>query len=255
LKESLEIGKEGQEGCPNQWPMKVDWEDAEPFKETMVGFFDTCKGLHAQVMRAIALGLGIEEGWFDGFVDNGNNNLRLLHYPAVKGEVFRRNKLQVRAGEHTDYGECVATSKPEPVPVYVFGWTRTKCKNLGSITLLFQDSRGGLQVRSPGGTFVNATPIPDTVVVNAGDLLARWSNDLIKSTVHRVMEPPPPQGKQAPADDEEYPARYSVAYFCNPNFDKLIDAIPGTFGGEKGEKKYDAINSGEYLERRLAATI
>ncbi len=117
LKESLEIGKEGEEGCPNQWPKKGDWEDAEAFKETMVAFFDTCKGLHAQVMRAMALGLGIEEGWFDGFVDKGDNTLRLLHYPAVKGEVFRKNKLQVRAGEHTDYGECTAMCTPEFVPV------------------------------------------------------------------------------------------------------------------------------------------
>jgi isopenicillin N synthase-like dioxygenase len=117
----------------------------------------------------------------------------------------------------------------------------------GSITLLFQDSRGGLQVKSPLGTFVDATPIPDTIVVNAGDLLARWSNDTIKSTKHRVVEPP------APPEGDVYPARYSIAYFCNPNFDKFIDAIPGTYADEK-EKKYEGVNSGVYLERRLEAT-
>jgi hypothetical protein len=69
---------------------------------------------------------------------------------------------------------------------------------------LFQDDRGGLQVRSPEGTFVDATPIEGTVVVNAGDLLARWSNDTIKSTIHRVVEPPTKSNK--------YPARYSIAY-------------------------------------------
>ena len=98
---------------------------------------------------------------------------------------------------------------------------------------------------------MNVVPIPDTIVVNAGDLLARWSNDLIKSTLHRVVEPPPPPGKQAPAGDEEYPARYSVAYFCNPNFDSLIDAIPGTYRAENG-KKYELVKCGEYLKRRLA---
>jgi len=114
----------------------------------------------------------------------------------------------------------------------------------GSITLLFQDSRGGLQVESPNGNFIDAKPIPDTIVVNAGDLLARWSNYYIKSTKHRVVEPP--------NKATEYPARYSVAYFCNPNFDKEIEAIPGTY--KDGEKKYQSINSGAYLVERLEAT-
>lgn len=118
----------------------------------------------------------------------------------------------------------------------------------GSVTLLFQDDRGGLQVKSPNNTFVDATPIPDTIVVNAGDLLARWSNDLIKSTNHRVVEPP-----RKPDQGDVYPARYSIAYFCNPNFDKWIDAIPGTF--KEGEaKKYPGVNSGDYLVQRLTAT-
>ena len=118
----------------------------------------------------------------------------------------------------------------------------------GSITLLFQDNRGGLQILSPKGTFVNATPIEDTIVVNAGDLLARWSNDTIKSTKHRVMEPP-----NADPEAKTRPARYSIAYFCNPNFDRFIDAIPSTYGEAKA-KKYEGINSGQYLVQRLTAT-
>ena len=70
---------------------------------------------------------------------------------------------------------------------------------------------GGLQILSPNGNFVNATPIEDTIVVNAADLLTRWSNDTIKSTKHRVVEPP------KPAEKDWYPSRYSIAYFCNPN--------------------------------------
>ena len=61
LKESLEIGREGEEGHPNSWP-EVEGEE---FKKSMLEFFDLCKGLHVNVMRAIAVGLGIEEGWFD----------------------------------------------------------------------------------------------------------------------------------------------------------------------------------------------
>ncbi|KAF2269794.1 Clavaminate synthase-like protein [Lojkania enalia] len=224
LKESLEIGKEGEPGMPNMWPPTEGDEDAKVFKEVMLKFHDTCKDLHTQIMRAIALGMGIDESWFDGFTDGGDNTLRLLHYPGVSKSVFKRDdgQLQVRAGEHSDYG---------------------------SITLLFQDSRGGLQVRSPKGTFVDATPIPDTIVINAGDLLSRWANDTIKSTKHRVVEPPP-----KPEDEglDAYPPRYSVAYFCNPNFERMIEAIPGTY--EQTGKKYEGIKSGDYLVRRLTAT-
>jgi isopenicillin N synthase-like dioxygenase len=219
LKESFEIGREGAPGFPSNWPSGD--EAAKEFKETMLSFHNLGKELHIEVMRAIAVGMGLEEGYFDGYTNGGDNTLRLLHYPEVKKDVFRKNKLQVRAGEHTDYG---------------------------SITLLFQDDRGGLQVKSPDGTFVDATPIPGTVVVNAGDLLARWSNDTIKSTLHRVVEPP------APKEEDVHPARYSLAYFCNPNFESQIEAIDGTYGGEKGERKYAGINSGDYLVQRLAAT-
>jgi len=90
---------------------------------------------------------------------------------------------------------------------------------------------GGLQVLSPNGNFIDATPIEDTIVVNAADLLARWSNDTIKSTKHRVVQPP--------MAADVHPARYSIAYFCNPNMDAFIESIPGTF--DHG-KKYQGIN-------------
>jgi isopenicillin N synthase-like dioxygenase len=85
------------------WP-STDDEAGKVFKSVCCEFFGTCKGLHMEVMRAIAAGLGIEESWFDGYTDRGDNTLRLLHYPPVKKEVFEKNKMQVRAGEHTDYG-------------------------------------------------------------------------------------------------------------------------------------------------------
>ncbi|KAL7274304.1 hypothetical protein RUND412_002797 [Rhizina undulata] len=219
LKESIEIGRDDVPGLPNNWPDRFDSEGVE-FKTVMKDFFDKCKELHVIVMRSIALGMGLGEHFFDKFCDAGDNTLRLLHYPAQPTDVFKKNEGQVRAGKHTDYG---------------------------TITLLFQDDRGGLQVRSPEGTFVNATPIPGTIIINAGDLLARWSNNKIHSTEHQVVEPP-----VAP-DSDEYPARYSCAYFCNPNFDAFIEALPGTYGSEE-EKIYPGINSGEYLVQRLGST-
>lgn len=103
LKESLEIGREGEEGCPNLWP-----PDDGVFRGVMEGFWGECKGLHREVMRAVAVGLGLEEGWFDGFTGRGDNTLRLLHYPEVGRGVFERGdgQVQVRAGEHSDYGAC-----------------------------------------------------------------------------------------------------------------------------------------------------
>lgn len=102
LKESFEIGREGEEGLPNHWP-DFD-EDGKTFKQRMLEFHDAGKNLHKLVMRAIAVGLGIEETYFDGYCQKGDNTLRLLHYPAVNSEVFQKNKLTVRAGAHTDYG-------------------------------------------------------------------------------------------------------------------------------------------------------
>ncbi|OCT44996.1 hypothetical protein CLCR_05967 [Cladophialophora carrionii] len=226
LKESMEIGREGVEGKPNQWPDRLD-DAGKVFTRDMQRFFLTLKDLHVNVMRAIALGMGLDEHFFDSYTDGGDNTLRLLHYPPVKKSVWKANPNQVRAGEHSDYG---------------------------SITLLFQDEIGGLEVKSPKGTWVRATPIPGTIVVNAGDLLQRWSNDIIRSTNHRVIQPPP---KDAGSDDDDadalVPARYSIAYFCNPNFDRFIEALPGTWD-PAAKPKYPGINSGDYLIMRLAAT-
>jgi isopenicillin N synthase-like dioxygenase len=116
----------------------------------------------------------------------------------------------------------------------------------GDITILFQDDIGGLQVKSPNGKFIDVNPIPGTVIVNAGDLLARWSNDIIKSTMHRVVKPPVEQGTM-------YPARYSIAYFCQPNLHKWIEGIPGTVGMDQ-KNKYEPVQSGKYLDMRLHAT-
>ncbi|KAL2155942.1 hypothetical protein VTH82DRAFT_684 [Thermothelomyces myriococcoides] len=228
IKETFEIGRDDQPEHPNRWPPgpnpEQGYSEIAGFKQIMTSFFDALAELHTLVMRAIALGMDLPETYFDRFVCDRDNTLRLLHYPAVSKEVFRINPGQVRAGEHSDYG---------------------------SLTFLFQDNKGGLQVQSPNGKFIDATPIEGTCVVNAGDLLARWSNDTIKSTVHRVVQPPEKEEQVQKA--AEYPDRYSIAYFCNPNFKDYIEAIPGTYATE-ADKKYEGINSGEYLVQRLAAT-
>ena len=221
LKESFEIGRDDEEGFPNHWPTDGSDESAA-FRSTMNIFFLRCKEVHKVLMRGIAIGMGLEAGFFDGFVRKGDNTLRLLHYPAVAAGGFEGGK-RVRAGAHSDYG---------------------------SLTLLFQDEKGGLQVERPGGAggWLDVTPIKGTIIVNAGDLLSRWSNKMIRSTQHRVVEPP----SQKPGGG--HPPRYSVAYFCNPDFDRQIEVLPGTWEAEKGGKKYEGVNSGDYLVQRLSAT-
>ena len=224
MKESFEIGREGEPDCPNQW--LDDSEDGTvEFRSTMLDFHDRCKVIHRVLMKGIAIGLGLGENFFDGFTRRGDNTLRLLHYPPVPAGGFDGpGGKKVRAGAHTDYG---------------------------SLTLLFQDARGGLQVDPEGSEkWMDVKPIDGTIVVNAADLLMRWSNDTIKSTRHRVVEPPAALPQEGGGGG--HPARYSIAYFCNPDFDGYIEAIPGTW--EKSGKKYPGVNSGDYLEQRLSAT-
>jgi len=238
LKESFEVGRSDEPEYPNLWPDKFDSAGAE-FKASMETFFQTGNETHILIMQAIAMGLGLDEHWFDKYCQCADNTLRLLHYPGARKDMLGDgdqddglgSKSQtIRAGVHSDYG---------------------------TITLLFQDDAGGLQVLSPSGKFVNATPIPGTMVVNAGDLLARWSNDEIKSTEHRVVKPTTaPVLKQGygGAPEEWYLARYSVVYFCNPDFTSFIEAIPGTYGGEKGERKYPGVKCEDYMVARLEST-
>lgn len=176
IKETLHVGREDDENYPNFWQEEIG--ELVGFKETINGFYDFCSKMSLEIMSAIAVGLDLDESYFDRFMARGDHKLRLLHYPEVSKKVFKSNTGQVRAGAHTDYG---------------------------AITLLFQDARGGLQVMTPSGEYKDAIPIPNTIVVNAGDLLARWSNEVIKSTLHRVVEPP------ATTESDIHPARYSIA--------------------------------------------
>ncbi|GAA6004822.1 hypothetical protein JCM10207_008417 [Rhodosporidiobolus poonsookiae] len=215
-KETMEIGKDYKEG-PYDSPYENRWPEAEfpAFRPFMVDFFASCHALHVEIMRALALAMGLGENFFDDKVDQQAHNLRLLNYPSIE-----RSKLEGggnRAGSHSDYG---------------------------TVTLLFQDMVGGLEVEDKAGNFVPAKPVPDTVVVNVGDLLQRWSNDKLKSTIHRVVLP-------ADADPTVLmtPRRNSIAFFSNPNLKQRVECLPGT-----GAPKYAPVECEEYLVKRLGET-
>ena len=122
LKESFEIGRDDEEEHPNLWPQDGSEENVAFVKNNME-FFKCCKEVHRLLMKGIAIGLGLDDKFFESFVRVGDNTLRLLHYGAVPPGGFEGGR-RVRAGAHTDFG---------------------------SLTLLFQDHQGGLQVEHPGG--------------------------------------------------------------------------------------------------------
>ncbi|KAG1815625.1 uncharacterized protein BJ212DRAFT_1481393 [Suillus subaureus] len=215
-KESMEIGRENHPMFSNKWPQETEVPE---FKQTMLHFFQTCHEVHTMVMKSIALGLDLPEDFFDNKIDRQDHNLRLLSYPPIQTSLLLGDG-QARA----DYG---------------------------TLTLLFQDSIGGLEVQNPHTEhYQSASPIPGTIVVNAGDLLARWSNNVLRSTLHRVVAPP---AIKINATEGMTPARQSVAFFCNPNFDAIIESLPSCTS-TANPSKYPPITTEQYIVGRLAAT-
>ncbi|MEO1225801.1 MAG: 2-oxoglutarate and iron-dependent oxygenase domain-containing protein [Pseudomonadota bacterium] len=182
----------------NQWP------DIPGFRETLMGYYNAMWALGIEVHRALALDLGLQEHWFRPHLDQPMAILRLLHYPPATGA-----DNELGAGAHSDYG---------------------------SISLLATDGVPGLQVRPRGKDWIDVPFVEGAFVINIGDCLMRWTNDIYVSTPHRVI---------APKRD-----RYSVAFFFDPNPDTLVSALPGT--GDVA--KYPPVLASDYLAERLAAT-
>jgi len=222
FKESFDMGFEGAPArLKNIW---LPEEDLPGFRAYATHFFDLCRAFQTtKLLRALANGLpGVADDFFDEYHEKADNQLRLLHYPAAPTDMFASGH-KGRIGAHTDFGTC---------------------------TILFQDDCGGLEVESPHepGKFIPAPPIPGAVVFNIGDFLMRWSNDTLKSTLHRVRAPPP----QA-ADGGMTRERFSIPYFMTADREKVIDCLPGCFGPDN-PKKYEPINAGQYIDMRLNAT-
>ncbi|KAI0732029.1 thymine dioxygenase [Fomitopsis betulina] len=218
VKESFEVGREEDPAMCNIWlPEGI----LPGFKETCLDFFWACREVELTLLHALSLGLHLEEDFLEKFHTAPDNQLRLLHYPSVNVKQLENDEV-ARIGAHSDFG---------------------------SLTMLMQDDVGGLEVENPHnpGEFSPATPVEGAIIVNAGDFLMRWSNDMIKSTIHRVRAPP-----QA-SKDGITPERYSIPYFCAADYSRTVDCLPGTFS-EKHPKKYEPISSGKYIMSRLVAT-
>ena len=204
LKEAYNIGLES-----DRW-----LEGDRYFGQTILDFFSACNAAAMNLCEAMAIALGLDESFFVHKHDRHDNTLRLLHYPPIEQTPSLQ---QLRAGEHSDYG---------------------------SFTLLFQDAVGGLEVRNALGEWIEAPFIPETVLVNTGDLMQRWTNHVFCSTKHRVRIPQEQKAKQS---------RYSIAFFCHPNHDTEISCLETCQNVER-PPLYPPIQSKDYLLSRLQAT-
>ncbi|KAL5360606.1 Clavaminate synthase-like protein [Aspergillus floccosus] len=185
----------------NLWPSP----DVLPgFKETYIEYFKACLCLSRKLMRIFALALGLEEDYFVRFVTFPGCISRILHYPPqpVPGE----KKVGIEA--HTDY-EC--------------------------FTILSQDEVPALQVLNTRRQWVNAPPLPGTLVVNIGDFLAFWTDGNFRSTVHRATN--------LTGQD-----RYSIPFFFGVNYDATIEVLETCRKGATGK----SVKAGEYVRERLS---
>ena len=196
---------------PNRWP-------AQPrdFRDTLTEYYRAMERLTATLMAVFAAALDLPARFFVDRFSAHNSTLRVMNYPAQRAAP---EAGQLRAGAHTDYS---------------------------ALTILNgQDRPGGLQVRRPDGTWIDARTAPHDFVINIGDLMMAWSNDTWLSNMHRVANPPPGAGDAA--------RRLSIAYFCNPNDDLLIECLP-TCCGPGRAAKYPAFRAGEHRFRKIEAS-
>jgi isopenicillin N synthase-like dioxygenase len=212
LKEFWHVGRQLAHDHPfrdhmpdNVWPSEV-----VSFKDTFEELFATFDRTGLKILKAIARFLNIDEDYFVDTVRDGNSVMRLLHYPPIEGEPGSN----VRAGAHED---------------------------INTITLLLGAEEAGLQLLTKDGRWIPVSPKPGELGVNIGDMLQRLTNGLLRSTTHRVVNPPPQRRGFS---------RYSMPFFLHFRSDFLIEPLPRTVpSGE--QPKWPPITANDYLQERL----
>lgn len=216
LKEFYHVGQEVTDGDPikSEYPDNIWPEEISGFTAVAIEAYQTLEKAGKQMLQAIAIYLGLEESYFESRVHNGNSILRPIHYFPIEHPEDVPDDA-VRAAEHGD---------------------------INLITLLMGASADGLQVLRKDGQWIPITALPDQIVVNVGDMLARLTNEKLKSTIHRVVNPPKELMKNS---------RFSIPFFMHPRSDMDLTCLESCIDAEN-PKKFEDITAGEFLQQRLA---
>lgn len=190
----------------NLWP-----ENLPGFRAQMDAYHAAVMQLGKKLMSLLALSLDLPEDYFAQGLEDLMCSVRLLHYPPQPADSAYN---QLGAGAHTDWG---------------------------SITMLLQDDCGGLEVQHASGDWIRATPIPGTFIINLGDMVRRWTNDVYRSTMHRVL------------NNVSNRDRYSVAAFFNPNYNYRVTCLP-TCLGDGEQPLYPPCTVGEHIKEMFERT-
>lgn len=207
LKEFWHVGREEGHRYGDQYPLNVWPTEVPEFKETMRTIYRELDRVGQIMLEALTGPLKVPADFFLKLSDEGNSILRLLHYPPIPEGVDPRC---IRAAAHED---------------------------INLITILVSATTSGLQLLDRDGTWLDIESDPNSLIVDAGDMLARLTNDVIPSTTHRVVNPEGPNT-----------ARYSMPFFMHPNPDAMLTCLPSCKGA--GEK-YAPITAQDFLMQRL----
>jgi isopenicillin N synthase-like dioxygenase len=213
LKEFWHVGRELPPGHPFNDVMAPNiWVDGIPgFRESTLGLYRSFDALGLKLLSAIARSVRLPANFFDDKVNLGNSVLRVIHYPPMPPEPTP----SVRAGAHED---------------------------INVITLLLGAEEPGLEVLSRKGEWLPINPAPGTLVCNVGDMLQRLTNKHLRSTTHRVVNPPRERASKA---------RYSLPFFLHFNPDFLIKTLPQYVDAQHPDQFPVPINAHDFLQERL----
>jgi len=213
LKEFWHVGRELPPGHPFNDVMAANvWVDEIPeFRESTLSLYRSFDALGARLLSAIARSVDLPPNYFDDKVDLGNSVLRIIHYPPLPPEPT----ASVRAGAHED---------------------------INVITLLLGAEEPGLEVLTRRGDWLPINPPPGSLVCNVGDMLQRLTNKHLRSTTHRVTNPPRERASKA---------RYSLPFFLHFNPDFLIKTLPQYIDAAHPDEFPVPINAHDFLQERL----
>ena len=212
LKEFWHFGQyvDDDEDLKKEYPENVEVAELPEFNAVGKQAYEMLEKTAKYVLRALALFLDLEETYFDKYIHNGNSILRPIHYPPI----LKEPNNAVRAAAHGD---------------------------INLITLLMGAQGRGLQVQNHKGDWIDAIAEPDELMINVGDMLSRHTNNKLKSTIHRVVNPP---------RELWGTSRFSIPFFMHPISDMKLDVLENCID-DTHPKLYEDITAGEFLNERL----